>query len=88
MIWTARSSSIARARASDLRREAVHEQRFGDLRADAHHRIERRHRFLEDEADARAADLAHLVLRQRQQIAALEHHPAAGDASRRLHAGE
>jgi len=34
---------------------AVHDERFGDLVADAHHRVQRRHRLLEDQRDARAA---------------------------------
>ena len=55
----------------------MHRQRFGDVRADAHHRVERRHRLLEHEPDAGAADRAHLLFGQRQQILALEEHLAA-----------
>ena len=54
------------------RREAVHGQRFGNVRADAHHRIERGHRLLEHEPDAGAAHAPHLAFGQRQQVAALE----------------
>ena len=82
MIRTARSSSIARSRASDLRARPWTRQRLGDLIADAHHRVQRGHRLLKDEADAGAADVPHLVLRQRQQIASLEEHAPAGDATR------
>ena len=42
------------------RQPAVHDQAFGDLHADALRRIERRHRLLEDHADAPAAHCAHL----------------------------
>ena len=55
-----------------FRREAVHDQRLGDVGADAHHRIERGHRFLKDETDSGAADLAHLGFGERQQLFALE----------------
>ena len=65
-------------------RAAVHGERLGNLIADAHHRVERRHRLLEDERDARAPHLAHLGLAQGQQVAPLEEHRAAGDAARRL----
>ena len=57
-----RSSSTARSRASRRRGQAVHDQRLADLLADAHHRVERRHRFLEDQADAGARARAHLLL--------------------------
>jgi hypothetical protein len=58
----------------------VHEERFGDLIADTHHRIQRRHRLLKNERDARAAHPAHLRFRERKQIAPLEHHTPAGDS--------
>ena len=60
-------------------------QRLGNVRADAHHGIERRHRFLEHEADAGAADLPHLLLGEREQVPALETNRAAGDAPGLLH---
>ena len=43
----------ARSRASASARNAVDLQRLDDLSADRVHRVERRHRFLEDEADLR-----------------------------------
>ena len=58
-----RAARSARAFASRARRAAVHEQRFGDLIADREHRVERRHRLLEDERDLGAAHLPHLALR-------------------------
>jgi hypothetical protein len=56
----------------------VHEQRLGDLRADAQHRVERRHRLLEDEPDAGAATRRISDSGSIGQIAALEQHLAAG----------
>ena len=47
--------------ASALRHVAVVDQRLGELVADAHHRVERGHRVLEDEADLAAAHLAQLA---------------------------
>ena len=82
---TACSSSIALSRASLPRRAAVNEQRFRNLIADTKHRVERGHRFLEDQGDLRAADLAHRRLAELEQVAALEQDPAAGDAAGRLH---
>src|SRR5919109_1034833 len=41
----------------------MHHQRLSDLRANAEHRIERRHRVLQDEADALATDGLHLRFR-------------------------
>ena len=56
--------------------------------ADPHHRVERGHRLLEDEADPGAAHLPHFFLGQRQQVAALEQHPPAvtrpGGCTRRM----
>ena len=48
------------------------------LLADRRHRVQARHRLLEDHADPGAAHRAHLRHRQRQQIAALEEDAAAG----------
>ena len=56
-------------------RVPVHPQRLGDLPADGQHRIEARHRLLEDHRDVVAADLAHLALGELQQILALEADP-------------
>ena len=41
-------------------------ERLGDLPADREHRVERRHRLLEDHRDVVAADVAHLALGQRR----------------------
>jgi len=41
-------------------RTAVDDQRFRNLIADGEHRVERRHRLLEDQPDSGAADCAHL----------------------------
>src|SRR5215207_6560690 len=57
---------------------------FGDLIADPHNWVQRRHRLLEDQRDARAPDLAHFALGEGQQIAPLEQDLAAGDAPGRL----
>jgi hypothetical protein len=43
-------------------------ERFGDLSADGHGRIEGGHRFLEDHRDTAAAVAAHGLFRKRQQI--------------------
>jgi hypothetical protein len=51
---------------------AMQQQRLADLRLDGVQRIERGHRLLEDDRDVVAAHLADFVLRQRQQLAALE----------------
>ena len=50
--------------------------------------FERRHRLLEDERNLGAADLLHLPLLQREEIASLEHDPAARDPARPLHEPE
>ena len=52
---------------------------LGHLAACREHGIERAHRLLEDHADLRAAQRAHLGLRQGQQLAPLESDAAAGD---------
>ena len=66
--------SISTARA--LRRLAiealVQAQRLADLAADGEHRVEARHRLLEDHADVVAADGAHRAIVERQEVAALE----------------
>ncbi len=64
---------------------SVDQQRLGDLIADAEHRVERRHRLLEDQRDLRAAHRLHVAIAERQQIASFEAHATAGDPSRRLH---
>ena len=63
----------------------VHARDFGDLVADGEDRIERRHRLLEDHRDAIAADVAHLLVAQRDEVLSLELDAAAGlDSARRL----
>jgi hypothetical protein len=56
---------------------------LGDLPADAQHRVERGHRLLEDHRDAVAADAAHLLLAEAEQVAAAVAHRArrAGPAA-------
>ena len=66
----------------------MHAQAFGDLRADAVHRVQAGHRLLEDHADVAAAHGLHLGFRQRQQIQHLaaiaqQCRAAAHDAARR-----
>jgi hypothetical protein len=41
--------------------ESVHHQRLGDVIADAHHGIERRHRLLKNQSDTSAAHPPHLL---------------------------
>ncbi len=62
------------------RQAAVVDQRLGDLEADGEHRIEARHRLLEDHGDLVAAHVLHARLGQRQQIAPRQH-DAAFDAA-------
>ncbi len=45
---------------------------LGDLATDAHHRIQRGHRFLKDHRDLAATDAAQRALRQAEQIGAIE----------------
>ena len=63
-------------------------EHLGDLVADLHDRIERRHRLLEDHRDAIAANTAHLGGRFQQQVVALEQHAArrGGELARRQQA--
>src|SRR5580704_10263771 len=50
------------------RARLVHANCFFYLRADTQHGIQRRHRLLKNHGDFTPAQLAHLVLRNRQQI--------------------
>ena len=77
---TASSSSGTRAARAAC---AVHFQHLGDLLADAHQRVQRGHRLLEDHADARAAQGAQRGGRQAQQVGALKVDDAALHAQRR-----
>ncbi|MDT4847552.1 hypothetical protein FQZ97_816120 [compost metagenome] len=61
---------------------AVQHQRLADLARDGVHRVQRRHRLLEDHADAVAADLAHLLLGQADEFLSVEL-DAARDLGRR-----
>ena len=54
------------------RKIAVPSQCLGHLCADGMHRIEARHRFLEDHGDLVAADLAQCLFRHRQQFVAVK----------------
>ena len=67
-------------------------QRLGDLQPDREQRVERRHRLLEDHRDVAAADLAHLLVVEVEQVAAVEHdaalRDAAGEARQQPHHGE
>ena len=58
---TSSSSSIARLRAARRRHAHVQPQHLGDLVADGEHRVERRHRLLEDHRDVLAAQVAQLA---------------------------
>ena len=75
---TSCSSSTARARACVLGHLEVDEQGLHHLLADREDRVERGHRLLEDHRDVAAADLAHLLGREREQVA-----PVEGDAALR-----
>ena len=46
----------------------VNTQRFADLFANGHSRVKAGHRVLEDHADLAAPDLAHLLLREIEQV--------------------
>ena len=61
----------ARARLR-LAHAEMDEQRLHDLQADRQDRIERGHRLLEDHRDVAAADLAHLLVGELEQVAAVE----------------
>src|SRR6267143_2425474 len=50
----------------------MHPQRLADLAADRQHRIEARHRLLEDHRNVVAANSAHLAFGELQQILTLE----------------
>ncbi len=51
---------------------AMMHQRLGDLEADGEHRVEARHRLLEDHRQLVAAHIAHLLLGELQEVAAVE----------------
>ena len=61
-----------------LRAAVVNPHDLGDLIADREHRIQRRHRLLKDHRDARAANPAHRLFVERDEILAVELDDAAG----------
>ena len=75
---TSENSSSTRLRAASPETVGVQLDRLAHLVADGGHRIEARHRLLEDHADAGAAHRAHLRHGQREQIAAFEGDAAPG----------
>src|SRR5262249_34426130 len=58
-------------------------QHFADLKTDGERRIQTRHRFLEDHADAIAAYSLHLGFGQLRQVGAVEDDAPTVDAARR-----
>jgi hypothetical protein len=56
-------------------------ERLHDLQPDRQQRIERGHRLLEDHRDVAAADLAHRLVVEIEQVAAVEHDAAARHAA-------
>ena len=60
---------------------AVDAQRLGDLVADRHGRVEGGHGVLEDDRDLVAADLAHVVVVERDDLLAAQLDRAAGDVA-------
>ena len=64
-----------------LRQSEMDDERFGDLRRDGEHRVERGHRLLEDHRDVLAAQPPHGVARQPGKVLAAEQDAAADDAS-------
>ena len=63
---------------------AVLAQRLDQLVADPIDRVERGHRLLKDHAEAVAAHVPHLLVRERREIGAVEPDVARGDARDRL----
>ena len=64
----------ARPSASPAADRLVQLHRLGDLVAAGEDRVERRHRLLEDHRDLVAADVAHLLSRDLEQVPAAQHH--------------
>ena len=81
---TSSSSSIVRLRACRAIHALVELERLADLSTDGQHGVQRGHRVLEDHGDVVAAHLAHVVLLELEQVAAVEHHLAADDPAGRL----
>ncbi len=80
---TSRSRSIVFLAGLGFADLLVQDDRFHDLRADGEHRVERRHRLLEDHADVAAADRLHLPLGQPHEVVAEERDAARFDAGGR-----
>ena len=74
--------STARLSASARETDPMLANNLGDLITDREHRIERRHRLLEDHADAVAAQHLHLLHRERQKISSFKQDFSADDARR------
>ena len=70
---------LQRRRAGRLGHVQVDAQAFGDLLADLHHRVERRHRILEDHRHFGAPDGLALAQRHGDQLLALEEDRARPD---------
>ena len=89
---TSCSSSSARSCACCLAHLQMDEQRLHDLLADRQDRVERGHRLLEDHRDVAAAQFAHLLVGEFEQVAAFEQHAArrhpAGGLGQQPHDGE
>ena len=62
---------------------AVHTQRLGQLIADIQHRVQRRHRILENHGDVASPQAAQAGFRQLAEIDAVEQDPAARHLARR-----
>ena len=65
-------------------RDAVDGERLLDLAADREDRVQGRHRLLEDQRDSRAANLLHRSFVELHQVAPVEPHRSAGDATRTI----
>ena len=63
---------------------AVEDQGLGDLLADGHHRVERRHRLLKDHRDLVAAHTSHFLLGDLEEIASREFDRPGNDTARRV----
>ena len=81
---TSVSISIACASAACASQALMQPQRLADLAADRQHRVEARHRLLEDHRDVVAADVAHLAARTVAAGRVPSKRMRAGDLARRL----
>ncbi len=76
---TSDSSAIERLRAAVAAQPHVHAQHFLQLEPHGEHRVERRHRLLEDHRDVRAAQRAQFRPRHADDVAAAEEDLALAD---------